>query len=73
MAEINSLNTAIELKSTEMKELRHQNRNLQLLVDGIPEKDIQMRKLTHRVEELKSTLAQQIEREKYGRISSLLS
>ncbi|EJD76144.1 hypothetical protein LOAG_16846 [Loa loa] len=62
--EISSLNTALEIKSTEIKTLRHSNAKLQLKVEEIPLKDIEISKLKHRVRELKILVDQKTSTEK---------
>ncbi|KAL4002026.1 CAP-Gly domain family protein [Acanthocheilonema viteae] len=62
--EISSLNTALEIKSTEIKTLRHSNAKLQLKVEEIPLKDIEISKLKHRVRELKILVDQKTNTEK---------
>uniref|UniRef100_A0A915PCW0 Uncharacterized protein n=1 Tax=Setaria digitata TaxID=48799 RepID=A0A915PCW0_9BILA len=62
--EISSLNTALEIKSTEIKTLRHSNAKLQLKVEEIPLKDIEISKLKHRVRELKALVDQKTNTEK---------
>ncbi|VDN02495.1 unnamed protein product [Thelazia callipaeda] len=56
--EISSLNTALEMKSTEIRTLRHLNAKLQLKVDDIPAKEIDISKLKHRVHEMKNLIDQ---------------
>lgn len=58
------MNAALEMKSTEMKELRHINAKLQLKVEEIPPKDIEISKLKHRVRELKQLVDQKVNTEK---------
>ncbi|VDK65428.1 unnamed protein product [Onchocerca ochengi] len=62
--EISSLNTALEIKSTEIKTLRHSNAKLQLKIEEIPLKDIEISKLKHRVRELKILVDQKTNTEK---------
>ncbi|GMR42166.1 hypothetical protein PMAYCL1PPCAC_12361 [Pristionchus mayeri] len=62
--EISSLNTALQLKSSEMKELRQKNQHLTMRVDEIPGKELEISKLKHKVTELKLQLDQKHEREK---------
>lgn len=63
-AEVQSLNTALELKSSEIKDLRQKNQHLQLLVDELPEKEMEINKLKHRVEELRATVENRKDTEK---------
>ncbi|MFH4973661.1 hypothetical protein AB6A40_000370 [Gnathostoma spinigerum] len=58
--EIRSLNAALEMKSTEMRELRHLNATLQLKLEVVPMKDIEISKLKHRVQELKAVVDQKL-------------
>ncbi|GMT19087.1 hypothetical protein PFISCL1PPCAC_10384 [Pristionchus fissidentatus] len=62
--EISSLNTALQLKSSEMKELRLKNQHLTMRVDEIPGKDLEISKLKHKITEIKLQLDQKHEREK---------
>ncbi|CAI4224848.1 unnamed protein product [Auanema sp. JU1783] len=62
--EINSLQTALELKSSEMKELRQKYQQIALRVEEIPLKDLEITKLKHKVAELKQSLDQKINYEK---------
>lgn len=55
----------MEIKSTEIKTLRHSNAKLQLKVEEIPLKDIEISKLKHRVRELKVLVDQKTNTEKY--------
>ncbi len=63
-AEVQSLNTALDLKSTENKELRRQNLHLQLLADELPEKETEINKLKHQIEELRAAIEQRKDTEK---------
>eukprot|EP00080_Pristionchus_pacificus_P010132 PDM70152.1 clip-1 [Pristionchus pacificus] len=62
--EISSLNTALQMKSSEMKELRLKNQHLTMRVDEIPGKELEISKLRHKITELKLQLDQKHEREK---------
>ncbi|PAV68444.1 hypothetical protein WR25_09778 isoform B [Diploscapter pachys] len=62
--EINSLQTALELKSSEMKELRQKYQQIALRVEEIPVKELEISKLKHKVNELKQTLDQKLIHEK---------
>ncbi|CAI5446122.1 unnamed protein product [Caenorhabditis angaria] len=62
--EISSLQTALEMKSAEMKELRQKNQNLSLQVDEIPLKELEISKWRHKANEYKQMLDQKINGEK---------
>ncbi|CAH19085.1 CAP-Gly domain-containing linker protein 1 homolog [Caenorhabditis elegans] len=62
--EISSLQTALEMKSAEMKELRQKNQNLSLQVDEIPLKELEISKWKHKSNEYKQMLDQKINGEK---------
>uniref|UniRef100_A0A8R1E408 Uncharacterized protein n=1 Tax=Caenorhabditis japonica TaxID=281687 RepID=A0A8R1E408_CAEJA len=62
--EISSLQTALEMKSSEMKELRQRNQNLSLQVDEIPLKELEISKWRHKANEYKQMLDQKINGEK---------
>ncbi|CAB3401245.1 unnamed protein product [Caenorhabditis bovis] len=62
--EISSLQTAMEMKSAEMKELRQKNQNLSLQVDEIPLKELEISKWRHKANEYKQILDQKINGEK---------
>ncbi|WKY00665.1 hypothetical protein Q1695_015024 [Nippostrongylus brasiliensis] len=62
--EINSLQTALEFKSNEMKELRQKYQQVALRVEEIPVKELEITKLKHKVIELKQALDQKLTYEK---------
>ncbi|CAO4370614.1 unnamed protein product [Caenorhabditis nigoni] len=62
--EISSLQTALEMKSAEMKDLRQKNQNLSLQVDEIPLKELEISKWKHKSNEYKQMLDQKINGEK---------
>ncbi|VDM82001.1 unnamed protein product [Strongylus vulgaris] len=62
--EINSLQTALEFKSSEMKELRQKYQQVALRVEEIPVKELEITKLKHKVIELKQALDQKLSYEK---------
>ncbi|KAJ1354710.1 hypothetical protein KIN20_011714 [Parelaphostrongylus tenuis] len=62
--EINSLQTALEFKSNEMKELRQKYQQVALRVEEIPVKELEITKLRHKVVELKHALDQKLTYEK---------
>ncbi|KAE9420213.1 hypothetical protein Angca_005634 [Angiostrongylus cantonensis] len=62
--EINSLQTALEFKSSEMKELRQKYQQVALRVEEIPVKELEITKLKHKVIELKQALDQKLTYEK---------
>ncbi|XGW16312.1 hypothetical protein V3C99_001627 [Haemonchus contortus] len=62
--EINSLQTALEFKSCEMKELRQKYQQMALRVEEIPVKELEITKLKHKVIELKQALDQKLTYEK---------
>ncbi|KJH53175.1 hypothetical protein DICVIV_00673 [Dictyocaulus viviparus] len=62
--EINSLQTALEFKSCEMKELRQKYQQVALRVEEIPVKELEITKLKHKVTELKQALDQKLTYEK---------
>uniref|UniRef100_A0A0N4WK27 Liprin-beta-1 n=1 Tax=Haemonchus placei TaxID=6290 RepID=A0A0N4WK27_HAEPC len=62
--EINSLQTALEFKSCEMKELRQKYQQVALRVEEIPVKELEITKLKHKVIELKQALDQKLTYEK---------
>lgn len=62
--EINSLQTALEFKSSEMKELRQKYQQVALRVEEIPVKELEITKLKHKVIELKQALDQKLNYEK---------
>ena len=59
------MQTALELKSSEMKELRQKYQQIALRVEEIPVKDLEISKLKHKVNELKQTLDQKLIHEKW--------
>ncbi|PIO69765.1 CAP-Gly domain protein [Teladorsagia circumcincta] len=67
--EINSLQTALEFKSSEMKELRQKYQQVALRVEEIPVKELEITKLKHKVIELKQALDQKLNYEKYVYLS----
>ncbi|EPB80268.1 hypothetical protein ANCCEY_00670 [Ancylostoma ceylanicum] len=62
--EINSLQTALEFKSSEMKDLRQKYQQVALRVEEIPVKELEITKLKHKVIELKQALDQKLNYEK---------
>ncbi|CAD6187943.1 unnamed protein product [Caenorhabditis auriculariae] len=62
--EISSLQTALEMKSAEMKELRQKNQQLSLQVDEIPLKELEISKWRHKSNEYKHRLDQKTNCEK---------
>ncbi|CAJ0600440.1 unnamed protein product [Cylicocyclus nassatus] len=62
--EINSLQTALEFKSSEMKDLRQKYQQVALRVEEIPIKELEITKLKHKVIELKQALDQKLSYEK---------
>ncbi|KAK6739926.1 hypothetical protein RB195_008422 [Necator americanus] len=62
--EINSLQTALEFKSSEMKDLRQKYQQVALRVEEIPVKELEITKLKHKVIELKQALDQKLNHEK---------
>jgi len=57
-AEVHSLQTALEMKTEEMKQARKTNSELQLRVEEMEAKDIEISKLKHRNGELKALVEQ---------------
>uniref|UniRef100_A0A158PAA0 Liprin-beta-2 n=1 Tax=Angiostrongylus cantonensis TaxID=6313 RepID=A0A158PAA0_ANGCA len=70
--EINSLQTALEFKSSEMKELRQKYQQVALRVEEIPVKELEITKLKHKVIELKQALDQKLTYEKKVILSLLV-
>ncbi|VDM56279.1 unnamed protein product [Angiostrongylus costaricensis] len=70
--EINSLQTALEFKSSEMKELRQKYQQVALRVEEIPVKELEITKLKHKVIELKQALDQKLTYEKKVILSTVV-